>query len=338
MGEKDKEFDIDDFSSKTVEPDTGLSVGKMTSILKNESREKDDENSSGDMLSHKTYCQWQVLSNDIYTSASKTEIQLPASAYGIEYINGKILFERRKIMTDDFLNFEDSQLDTILRDIEDFWNKKEVFKNYGFLHRRGILLYGPAGSGKTVLVQQALKNLISSGGLVVFADEHPSLVVKALSDLRLIEPERKIICVFEDLDAYVRSYSEETVLSLLDGERMTDNVLNIATTNYPERLDRRIVARPRRFDRVIKIGMPNRSMREMFFRVKLKIEGKELEYYVNNTEGFSFAAMTELVISVKCFDKNVESTLSLLREMMSTHKSPSSDEYYRSQSKPGFGA
>jgi ATP-dependent 26S proteasome regulatory subunit len=55
-------------------------------------------------------------------------------------------------------------------------------------------------------------------------------------------------------------------LSVLDGENQVDKVLNIATTNYPEKLDRRLVGRPRRFDRLIYIDMPNHVVRREYFK------------------------------------------------------------------------
>jgi SpoVK/Ycf46/Vps4 family AAA+-type ATPase len=136
----------------------------------------------------------------------------------------------------------------------------------------------------------------------------------------------------EDLDAYIRNYGEESVLSFLDGENSCNNILTIASTNYPEKLDRRIVARPRRFDRVIKIYPPTDDMRRMYFYKKLNIENEELEKYVTATKDFSFASLSELVISVKCFDKDFDETIQTLKDLSS--KKSSSEEYYNA--KAGF--
>ena len=64
--------------------------------------------------------------------------------------------------------------------------------------------------------------------------------------LRSIEPDTQIVCLFEDIDAYIGTYGEEEILSLLDGETQINKVLNVATTNYPRKLDQRITtASPR---------------------------------------------------------------------------------------------
>jgi len=43
-----------------------------------------------------------------------------------------------------------------------------------------------------------------------------------------------------------------------------DKALNIASTNYPEKLDRRIISRPRRFDRILRIDAPDARVREAY--------------------------------------------------------------------------
>ena len=104
-----------------------------------------------------------------------------------------------------------------------------------------------------------------------------------------------------------------------------DRVLNIATTNYPENLDRRIVGRPRRFDRVIRIGMPNDEVRRLYFTTKLSIEKEELDLWVKKTDDFSFAAMAELVISVKCLGHTLDDAAKTLRALLDAKPSSSSD-------------
>jgi SpoVK/Ycf46/Vps4 family AAA+-type ATPase len=111
-----------------------------------------------------------------------------------------------------------------------------------------------------------------------------------------------------------------------------NNVLNIATTNYPEKLDKRIVSRPRRFDRIEKIGTPTDNMRREFFRLKAGIkEEDELNLWVNSTKDFSFAALSDLIISIKCFGYEFDVAINKLRKILDSK--PSSEEF---NSKPGF--
>jgi hypothetical protein len=84
---------------------------------------------------------------------------------------------------------------------------------------------------------------------------------KCLQMLRAVEPERQVVGILEDVDALIERYGESEYLSLLDGEAQVDNVVYVATTNYPERLDARIVDRPSRFDTIRYIGMPSAGAR-----------------------------------------------------------------------------
>src|SRR5262249_23195198 len=73
---------------------------------------------------------------------------------------------------------------------------------------------------------------------------------------RQVEPDRPIVCVFEDIDAIIAVYGDSDLLQWLDGNQQVDRAGNLASTNYPEKLDRRIIARPRRFDRILRIATP----------------------------------------------------------------------------------
>ena len=209
-----------------------------------------------------------------------------------------------------------------------FWERESVFKKYRFCHRRGYLFYGRAGTGKTSVVKQVLQQIINQSGIAISCNVRPETVIKAINRLRMIEPQRKLMCIFEDIDAIIARFGEERILSLLDGEDLTDHVLNIATTNYPEKLDSRVVSRPRRFDRIIKIEEPNSEVRRKYFKEKLKLNGNEIEEYVTASKGFTFASLSDLVISTKCFEISIEDATQRLRDL---EKNKSSDEYYHSR-------
>jgi SpoVK/Ycf46/Vps4 family AAA+-type ATPase len=260
--------------------------------------------------------QWSICGPNTYKPVSFTFPKLEKGIYNIYASqNHGIVFERKTICVDDLLRFPDSVSDKILKEITVFWNKGEKFKFHGFLHRRGYLLHGPAGSGKTCLVQQIIADIVNADGLVFQCTNHPSVFNDGLSNYRKVEPDRPVVCLFEDIDAIVDEYGEDEILTLLDGENQIDKVLNIATTNYPEKLDPRLIARPRRFDRVMEIDMPPDKVRKMYFEKKLKIDGHELRKWVGATEGFSFAACAELVISVMCFEMPFDDAVERLREM-----------------------
>ena len=277
--------------------------------------EKDEQN---DILNSISLVQWAVCGPNTYKPVSVTFPKLQSGVYSIavSQYHG-IIYQKKHVCVDDLLRFPDSVSDKILAEITTFWGKGTKFIEHGFLHRRGYLLHGPAGSGKTCLVQQIIADIVSADGLVFQCNNHPAIFNDGLSQFRKVEPNRPIVCLFEDIDAIVDEHGEDEILTLLDGENQIDKVLNIATTNYPEKLDKRLVARPRRFDRVLKIGMPTAAVRKMYFEKKLKVSDDEIEKWVSASDGFSFAACAELVISVCCFEKKFEDSVETLKEMMS---------------------
>jgi len=186
------------------------------------------------------------------------------------------------------------------------------------------------------MVQQICASIIKSGDLVFIMDCQPSMFRSGLHQFRTVEPGRRLVCVYEDVDAIIDRYGEDEMLSILDGEQQIDTVFNIGTTNYPERLDKRIIARPRRFDRIIKVGMPTASMRKVFFTRKLQVDEQDIDRWVKSTNEFSFAACAELVISVLCLGNDFEESVTRLRDMATSL--PQSKDAEPGAATPGFAA
>jgi hypothetical protein len=272
--------------------------------------------------------QWKVSLQGVYEACGVTHRQLPAGAYTCclnQYGEPQLL--AKDLQVDDLIDFADSLPSQILKEIENFWSLGEKFKRYGYLHRRGYLLYGPQGSGKSSVVHQVVHRIIHAGHVAVFC-EHPGVLTRSLELFRKIEAERPLVCMFEDIDAIIEIHGDSELLQWLDGSHQINKVINIATTNYPERLDRRIVSRPRRFDRIIKIETPAARIREVYLAKKLpELPAAELARWVEITEGLSFAALAELVISVVCLGNGLEETVKVLRTLDDQH--PSSREFER---------
>jgi SpoVK/Ycf46/Vps4 family AAA+-type ATPase len=227
---------------------------------------------------------------------------------------GEIVFERRDVRVDALIRLPGGVGDVVLDEVERFWGLAPAFAAHGFLHRRGYLLYGPHGCGKTSIVQQIVHDAVAQKG-VVFVCGAPAVLTRGLATFRRIEPSRPVVCVFEDIDAIVQEHGEDELLALLDGETRIDHVLNIATTNFPERLDQRFVARPRRFDRVMRIEPPDGAARRVFLAARLGADDAEVERWADATDGLSLAALAEAVISVRCLGRGLEETVDLLRRL-----------------------
>ena len=260
-----------------------------------------------------TPSQWGGIGARTFKAFPVSHASLPAGCYSItkDRNDDRSIFVGKYVKSDQILRFRGDLADDFLKEIDEFWKREAIFIKNGFLHRRGYLLYGPQGTGKSSIVWQVAEGVIKAGG-IVFICENPSFFAEGLKTFRQVEPKRPIVCVFEDIDAIIQKYGESEILSLLDGDSQIDRVINVATTNYPEKLDARIVNRPRRFDRIYKIPAPKNATRIAFLKNKLPATA-DIKKWIKETEGLSFAALAECIISVVCLGNDLHETADILR-------------------------
>lgn len=271
---------------------------------------------------------WSV-SGQAYFPSEYTVNGLPPGYYVVETCNRGIYFHKTPMNLDHLIILPDSSSEEILRQIEYFWTREDQFRELGFLWKRGILLWGPAGGGKTSTLQLLSKSIIDKGGLSIYLKD-PHITSRGLEILRRIEPARPIIVLLEDIDALIKDFGESQILAILDGELQIDNVVFVATTNYPEDLDRRIINRPSRFDIVKKIGMPSEDAREVYLttmnpRLAISENKEELKRWIKDSRGFSIAHLKEMILGVEVLGEETNSVIKRLRKMM-TEKPRSSDD------------
>lgn len=273
-----------------------------------------------------------AANRDVFWGASETYDALPAGLYRCQITEhtGPVLI-KQNVETDHLLELPDDASASIVAEFGKFWELGAEFRARGFLHKRGFLLWGPPGSGKTSCVHILIKRLIKEhDGIVLFLDR-PEVAAMCLRMVRLIEPKRPIVAIMEDIDALVSNYGEHEYLALLDGEAQVDNIVFLASTNYPERLDRRFVDRPSRFDTIRYIGMPSAAARRVYLATKEpSLAGAELEEWVRRSEGFSVAHLKEMIIAVRCFVQPLEDVVGRL-ELMHDRKPTSEDTPERKQ-------
>lgn len=269
---------------------------------------------------------WAIFGGVVFAPCEQAIGSLPPSQYTVEHSNQYgVMFRKTTINLDDLIDLPDHVSQDVIKDVEAFWKKEQHFREFGFLWKRGVLLWGPPGSGKTTTLQMISQKIINRGGISVYID-NPSIGSRALKVLRGIEPTRPLVVMLEDIDAIIDRHGESELLSMLDGELQVDNVVFVATTNYPEELDDRFVCRPSRFDIVRKVSMPSKQIRRAFLQAKNKRLAepqaeKELEMWVEETEGFSIAHMKELIISVELFEIDFQSSIKRLKTLKSKPRS-----------------
>ena len=289
-------------------------------------------NESGEGMNEETEPGAETVSNNwlqlndgnMFTSTGKTVKEIPPALYSIDY-NGTygIVFRKEEAVCDEMIIEHNSQINHIVTEVENFWNSGEKYYNNGFMHRRGILMYGKQGCGKSMLINYLIKKSIQEHNCIaLLCDYPPYRLSKALNDIKDLEKkERKIICIFEDIDSLCKDTEDENrLLSILDGETQIDKVLNIATTNYLDKLNPRIKRRPRRFGKRLEVYPPEKDVRKAFFQSKHNFSEEEAEKWADETEDLTYASLAELVVSVNCLDYGFRDTVERLRELEETQR------------------
>lgn len=260
-----------------------------------------------------------TTNGEAYWSVGSMCKTLPAGVYGCRVNNdlGPYVVPE-PWRTDGLLELPDHAMEETLADFEKFWTLESAFTKRDFLHKRGVMVWGPPGSGKTCLIALLAARLVKQMRGVVLKVDQPHATTACLALIRKIEPKRPLVTIMEDLDALVMQYGEPAFLSFLDGEMNVNGIVHIATTNYPERLDRRFVDRPSRFDTIRYVGMPSAAARKAYLIAKapdLATDG-ELDVWVKKSDGFSLAHLKEMIVAVKCFEQPLSDVVARLRAMM----------------------
>ncbi|KAF9526991.1 BCS1 N terminal-domain-containing protein [Crepidotus variabilis] len=145
---------------------------------------------------------------------------------------------------------------TIENDLKAFLDRRQWYADRGIPYRRGYLLHGPPGSGKTSFIQ-ALAGSFSYDICVLNLSER-GLADDKLFHLLSNAPERSFVLI-EDIDAafnrrvqtsedgYQSSVTFSGFLNALDGVASGEERIIFMTTNHPEKLDPALI-RPGRVD------------------------------------------------------------------------------------------
>lgn len=258
---------------------------------------------------------WSVGADGSLWQAYKTVGAAPAGVYevGLSTRLG-IVLEPKKLKNDELIELPGHGCEDVMLEIKKFWELRDKFEERGLTHKRGVLLYGDPGTGKTSILNLLIKQMVEKIGGIVLMQKDLSNMAAGLQLVRSREPNRPIMMVFEDIDD-MRS-QESSMLALLDGENQVNGVVTVATTNYLDRLPSRIRQRPSRFDLVIEVDMPGAEARREYLNVKEpSLQGPELEQWVNKTEGYSLAAIKELIILSRVYGVELESALERLKKL-----------------------
>ena len=199
--------------------------------------------------------------------------------------------EASRIHWDDII-LPPALISDIQRTIGTFFQQRDVFHRLGFAWRRGVLLVGPPGTGKTMICKAVAQAYPTIPFLYVrdVVGHHRDGLTEIFSRARRLAP---CILAIEDMDGLINKSNRTTFLNELDGFKNNDGMLLIASSNHPEQIDEALLKRPSRFDRVYHIGLPEVAERTEYCRRLLAKSPMPLAGVDNDTLSAQIAAATD---------------------------------------------
>jgi AAA family ATPase len=209
----------------------------------------------------------------------------------------------------------------------------EFFARFGTNPPRGVLLHGPPGTGKTML----LRAVAAETNAHVLSIDGPSIVSKYLgetesklrdyfNEARRYQP---AILFVDEIDSLAPSRDSDdsgeaesrvvaTLLTLMDGIGSNGRLVVVAATNRPNSIDIAL-RRPGRFDREVEIGIPDIEARHEILKLYLKkikhhtLSEDEIANIASKTHGYvgaDIASLCEQSVS-KVYDRMKDDELDL---------------------------
>jgi AAA+ superfamily predicted ATPase len=255
----------------------------------------------------------EVMSaNERLAAAFLTEIRAHARLFNV--YRGKILsldcdgvsihFHRfPKVRRDDIVLTE-ATMALLERNTVGFLQHAEILRRSGRSVKRGILLHGKPGTGKTFTAKW-LGQSVENTTVILMSGEELWLIRQCCQLARMLAP---ALIIMEDVDLVASQRDEQRhpayqitlhqMLNEMDGLDSDAEVIFLLTTNRPDAIEGAIAARPGRIDQAIEFPLPDAECRRRLLALYgkgLRIELANEDSLIARTEGASPAFIQELI-------------------------------------------
>lgn len=211
-------------------------------------------------------------------------------------------FHRRPTMTAEQLVLSPETLAEVRRQVVDVARHKERLLAAGQHLKRGLLLYGPPGVGKTHTVRYLTSSLVGTT-VIQLTGNALHLIAEACSVARALQP---AMLVIEDVDLIAEDRGMHPgqhpllfqLLNEMDGLAEDADVVFVLTTNRADLLEPALAARPGRVDQAVALELPDAAGRRSLFelyRGELRVDTSGLDDVLARTEGVTASFLKELL-------------------------------------------
>jgi len=217
--------------------------------------------------------------------------------------------------------------------INKFFSRLHVYAEEGIeVPKRGVLLYGSAGTGKSSIISRVCREHAQDGKTAIVlwsTDKFEAGDIKSFIKGFSYDGVDKFILVVEDIGGVevdqVRMRSDSSLLALLDNQEKTFTIptLILATTNFPEIFMGNLTNRPSRFDDKIHVGVPGPDQREALlkFFTKDAADQASIDFIKSKKcNDFTPAHIKEARIRSRIYDIPLEETLKQIAAEIELYK------------------
>ena len=266
------------------------------------------EASNGNIVNnHCTYTEDLIKTCGVWTQELHDEVYVYEDGY---WEKNKTLFKAVSKASWDDVIIDPKMKADIIRDVGSFFGSRSTYSQYNIPWKRGIILHGPPGCGKTISIkalmnsvrQQKVANLYVKSFKASGCQSDQASIRQIFVKARAVAP---ALLIFEDLDSLVTEQLRSFFLNEVDGVEDNDGILIIGSTNHLDRLDTSITRRPSRFDRKFHFKAPGKQERALYaqyWQQKLQ-SNADIDFtdgvcqaVAESTEGFTFAYLKELFV------------------------------------------
>jgi hypothetical protein len=216
---------------------------------------------------------------------------------------GSVLqFHKRRPMPREALILPEHTFHDVRRQVIGVARNRDRLRDAGQHLKRGLLLYGPPGVGKTHTVRYLVGELTGTT-VVELTGDTLHLVKQACSIARTLQP---AMIVIEDVDLIAEQrdhYRGETpllftLLNEMDGLDEDADVVFLLTTNRADLLEPALASRPGRVDQAVHIDLPDAESRRRLvelYRGSLDLDLSRVDDVIARTEGVTASFLKELL-------------------------------------------
>ncbi|MFA5599505.1 MAG: ATP-binding protein [Phenylobacterium sp.] len=248
------------------------------------------------------YCNYDIDNNILLNWENYTKANNPYRGKKIDG-SGEILKLNENISFDSIV-LPDKMLKIIKDNTLKFFGTTALLSQNNVNLKRGIILSGPPGNGKTMICK-ALANEVNVSVLYVL----PSNLQQTTDVNRIYEMAIELspcLLIIEDIDFMTMDRDNFSgdgrlieLMNKLDGIEEMNGVITLATTNLVDKVETAIKNRPGRFDRVINIPLPDIDLRIEMFKKFLNNADVDYEVVAEKAEKLSGAYIKEICQTAK---------------------------------------